>query len=308
MSGYRSAAYARSFAHVAGGGEPRELPRSGGWILVRDIPGTRWRDAMGCYPLFSCRDGSSLAADLKEIGCDLVALSLVTDPFCDFGSLDDLRQAFPDLVRPFKEHFVVDLAVPESERVSDHHRRNARRAARLLTVERAANTHALLDEWHEMYGHLIERHGIRGIAAFSRESFAAQLQVPGMVAFRAREGGTPVGILLWYTHGDAALYHLGAYSPAGYALRASFALFQKALEHFAAEGLRWAGLGSGAGTRGQGSDGLRRFKEGWSTGTRTAYLCGRIFDPEVYAELAGRAAPTSSFPGYFPAYRQGEMG
>lgn len=307
MSGYRSAAYARAFAHVAGMGEARELPRSGGWILVRDIPGTDRRDAMGCYPLFSCRDGSALAADLKDpdtIGRDLVALSLVTDPFCDFGGPDGLRRAFPDLVRPFKEHFVVDLAVPESERVSEHHRRNARRAAQLLTVELAANTHTLLDEWHELYGHLIERHGIRGIAAFSRESFAAQLQVPGLVAFRALEGGKPVGITLWYIQGDAALYHLGAYSPAGYALRASFALFQKALEHFAQVGLRWAGLGSGAGTEGQGSDGLRRFKEGWSTGTRTAYLCGRIFDPEAYAELAGRAAPTR----YFPAYRQGEMG
>jgi hypothetical protein len=264
---------------------------------------------MGCYPLFSCRDGSALAADLEapEIGRDLVALSLVTDPFCDFGGnggLDGLRRAFPDLARPFKEHFVVDLTVPESERVSDHHRRNARRAAQHLTVERAANTQALLEEWHAMYGHLIERHGIRGIAAFSRESFAAQLQAPGLVAFRAREGETPVGITLWYTQGDAALYHLGAYSPAGYALRASFALFQKALEHFAQAGLRWAGLGSGAGARGQGSDGLRRFKEGWSTGTRTAYLCGRIFNREVYAELASRAAPTS----YFPAYRQGEMG
>jgi hypothetical protein len=301
MTGYRSAAYARSFAGI---GEPRELPRSGGWVLVRDIPGTGRRDAMGSYPLFSCQDGSALAADLEEAGRGLVALSLVADPFCDFGGPERLREVFPDLARPFKEHFVVDLAVPEAERVSEHHRRNARRAAQLLTVERAAVPPELLDEWQAMYGHLVERHGIRGIAAFSRESFAAQLQVPGVVAFRALEGETPVGITLWYVQGDVALYHLGAYTPAGYALRASFALFQRALEHFAAEGLRWAGLGAGAGTEGQGSDGLRRFKEGWSTGTRTAYLCGRIFDREAYGELAGRAAPTN----YFPAYRQGEMG
>ena len=31
-------------------GEPYELPRCGGWILIRPIPGTIYEDAMGCYP------------------------------------------------------------------------------------------------------------------------------------------------------------------------------------------------------------------------------------------------------------------
>jgi hypothetical protein len=306
MTGYRDPGYARSFSGL---GTPRELPRSGGWILVREIPDTGRRDGMGCYPLFSCRDTAGLAADLEEAGRDLVALSLVTDPFCDFGGEEALREVFPDLARPYKEHFVVDLAVPLGDHLSDHHRRNARRALQLLTVERiaapAGDPAALLDEWHELYGHLVERHQIQGIAAFSRAAFEEQLRVPGMVAFRALHGDTPVGMSLWYRQGDVALYHLGAYAPAGYALRASFALFQSALEHFAAEGVRWAGLGAGAGVHGTGSGGLTRFKQGWATGTRTAWLCGRIFDREAYAELSARI-PSES--GYFPAYRSWERG
>lgn len=304
MSGYRDPGYAASFAGL---GTPRELPRSGGWILVRDIPGTGRRDAMGCYPLFSCRDPRGLAADLEEAGRNLVAVSLVTDPFGDFGGEEGLREVFPDLARPYKEHFVVDLAVPFEDRTSDHHRRNARRALQLLEVRtvEAPDDPALLDEWHGLYQHLIERHGIRGVAAFSRDSFARQLRVPGMVAFRAFHGGNPVGMTLWYRQGDVAFYHLGAHSPAGYALRASFALFQEALEHFAATGVRQAGLGAGAGARGPGSDGLRRFKEGWSTGTRTAWLCGRIFDREAYRDCAERAGALG-FDDYFPLYRRGE--
>jgi lipid II:glycine glycyltransferase (peptidoglycan interpeptide bridge formation enzyme) len=71
-----------------------------------------------------------------------------------------------------------------------------------------------------------------------------------------------------------AYYHLAAYSEAGYSLKASFALFWTCLEALAAEGIAWAALGSGAGTHSV-SEGLRRFKEGWSTEARPAYFCGQ---------------------------------
>lgn len=47
--------------------------------------------------------------DLDAIGDDLVCLSLVTDPFGEHDT-DYLRQCFPDVVVPFKEHAVVDLS------------------------------------------------------------------------------------------------------------------------------------------------------------------------------------------------------
>ena len=52
--------------------------------------------------------------------------------------------------------------------------------------------------------------------------------------------------------------------------------------------------------------GLREFKRGWSTGTRPAYLCGRILQPQRYAELAEERGPGER--SYFPAYRAGEFG
>src|SRR5947207_1456153 len=83
-------------------------------------------------------------------------------------------------------------------------------------------------------------------------------------------------------------------------------IFATAIEHFAASGHRWLDLGAGAGIGGPASDGLARFKQGWSTGTRTVFFCGRIFDSAKYREIVeARRVPETS---YFPAYRRGEFG
>lgn len=300
-SGYRSESYANS---LSGFGVPLELPRCKGWILKRPISGTSEEDAMGCYPLFSCQDGSKLYDDLEELSRDVIALSLVTDPFDSYEE-DFLKQCFVDVVKPFKRHFVVDLHRALDSYVNKHHIRNANRAFQSLHVERCDEPVRFLNEWMNLYAFLIERHNIRGIAAFSRESFARQLKVPGIVIFRAVHEATTVGMLTWYVHDDVGYYHLGAHSPLGYVLRDSFALFHFAIEYFSSSGLRWLNLGAGAGINSDDSDGLTRFKKGWSTGTKTAYFCGRIFDPKKYKEiLQVKGTPPTNF---FPAYRHGEF-
>jgi hypothetical protein len=301
MSGYLHPAYAGSLSQF---GEPRILPKSGGWILKRQIPGFTDCDGIGCYPLFACQEWSRLHIDLEEIGCELVSLAVVTDPFGVYDPVY-LRQCFKDVVIPFKEHFIVDLSRPMTTFVSSHHRRYARKALREVSVERCENPPQFVDEWLALYAILIERHNIRGIRAFSKSSFAKQLHVPGIVMFRARHAEVTVGIMLWYVHRDRAYYHLGAYNDTGYDSRASFALFWSAIEYFAGNGLRWLSLGAGAGIDGNGTDGLTRFKRGWSTGTLPVYFCGRILDQERYAEIV--RATGSSPTDYFPAYRQGEF-
>ena len=88
----------------------RWLPASGGWLLERPIAGSDYRDAMGCYPLFVCRDWGGLAADLEPLRHELVSLALVTDPF---GQYDEaLLHGCFDVVMPFKPHFVADLSQP----------------------------------------------------------------------------------------------------------------------------------------------------------------------------------------------------
>jgi hypothetical protein len=259
---------------------------------------------MGCYPIFSCRDWSLLRNDLENLGHDLVSLVLVADPFGNFTE-QTLRETFTDLVVPFKEHFVVDLSRPLKDLVEAHHQRNARKALGVIEVECARAAESCLDEWNHLYASLVNRHSITGIATFSRDSFAQQLRVPGITAFRATQSGQTVGMNLWYVHQEVGYYHLGAYSEDGYRLRASFALFWRAIEHFAAAGLRWLSLGAGAGAASDGTDGLARFKRGWTDSTRMAYLCGRIFDHAQYRRLA--AATGMNETHYFPAYRKGEF-
>jgi Acetyltransferase (GNAT) domain len=298
-TGYLHGGYADALAEF---GTPVHLPRSGGWILERAIAGGPERDAMGCYPLFACADWSRLGGDLDALGEELVSLVLVADPFGAY-ELGDLQACFPDRLVPFKEHFAVDFEAPMT--VSKHHRYYARRALASLEVAPCADPAAFLDDWTTLYETLVERHGLTGPKAFSPQSFAGQLAVPGMVMFGAREQGAMVGAHLWYVQGNVGYSHLAAVSPRGYELTAAYALHACALEYFK-DRVRWLDLGAGAGVRADAADGLARFKRGWANASRPAYLCGRIFDADRYA--AATAAQGIVATDYFPAYRSGELG
>ena len=69
--------------------------------------------------------------------------------------------------------------------------------------------------------------------------------------------------------------------------------------------VEWLDLGGGAGSGGGSKDGLSDFKDGWSTGVRQAFFCGRRLIRERYDEIciAKEVQPTT----YFPAYRDGEF-
>ena len=298
-SGYFHPAYA---AAVADGRAVRALPRSGGAVIVREIGEDGYQDAMGPYPIFACTDWSRLDQDLSELPGDLVSVAIVADPF---GGWTEglLRAAFPDVLVPFKEHFVVRLEADSLSHVHAHHRRNIGLGRRNVEVEVVDDLAGFAPEWEALYRRLVARHRVRGRADFSDRSLAAQLLVPGMVALRARHDGDTVGACLWCEQGEVAYYHLAAYAPAGYELRASYALFANALELFAERGRVWASLGAGAGVGGGSDDGLSRFKRGWSTGTRLPWFGGRILRPDIYDRLAG-----PSRGGWFPAYRAGEIG
>jgi hypothetical protein len=216
---------------------------------------------------------------------------MVCDPF---GPHDALRSSGCfDVMRRFKEHFVVDLEQSPEAFVAPHHRRNVRKAERELEVEWCADPRVHAGEWIALYATLIARHDIRGIARFTARSLEAQLQVPGVIVSRAVHKGSTVGMVLWYLDGEVAYYHLGASSDAGYRLGAAFVLFDRALQHFRQQA-KWLSLGAGAGAGGPATDGLTRFKRGWATGTRTAWLAGRVLDRRRYDELAGITGTTSA--------------
>jgi hypothetical protein len=82
-------------------------------------------------------------------------------------------------------------------------------------------------------------------------------------------------------------------------------MFGYALRYFSEAGHQWLDLGGAPGLGDDSSGGLSRFKRGWATGTRVAYLCGRIFDRAMYASLVATASDADT--SYFPAYRDGEL-
>jgi hypothetical protein len=298
LLGYADKLYAASFAEF---GTLRELPLCRGWLLERPISGSPHRDALGCYPLFSCLDWSRLKEDVAALGTDLVTLALVANPMGD-ASRSSLERCF-DLVRPFKDHFVADLARPLDRLVSSHHRRYARRALRDLEIERCDDPCSHLDEWNELYDGLRRKHSLSGIRAFSRDAFHQQLLVPGLVMFRASRHGKTAGLHLWLQQADVAYGHLGVTNDLGLRYAAAYGLYWFAFEWFSTRAA-WLHLGGSAGADRIEDDGLAAFKRGWASETRTAYFCGRCFDTDRYKEITkARGLETVDF---FPAYRSGE--
>jgi hypothetical protein len=297
MTGYLHRLYAESLAEF---GEPRELTQASGWVLHRRTPALGLQDAMGCYPLFCCRDWRRLGDDLDQLRRSAVSVSLVADPFGNYTP--ELLESLFDKVLPYKEHFVADLELPLEQFTSARHRKYGRKALQSVSVEVCSNPAAYLDEWVSLYDHLIARHHITGMRCFSRESFASQLSVPGLVMFRAAENNEPLSLDLWYVQQDVAYAHLVGTSPRGYDLQVSYGLKLFILQYFTGK-VRWADLGAVPGVNGQTDNGLAGFKRGWSSETRTAFFCGKILNPTAYRKLA-RAA-RSGDTGFFPAYRKG---
>ncbi len=305
-AGYAHPDYAASLAEF---GAPLLLPRSGGWVLRRPIAGSPHHDLIGPYPLFLCTDWDRLPQDLRELpaaAAGAVSFAMVTDPFAELAP--EWLAANFDVAIPFKDHFLADLSRPIEAIVSKSHRATVRRALRKVAVSVSPDPRARLSQWAELYDHLIKRHRIGGIRAFSRQAFALQLGIPGLVSFEAHEIGTgePVGMELWYLQGNVAYGHLAAFNPRGYALRASYATKWEVMKYFSGKA-DWLHLSANAGMSAAdpGEDGLAQFKRGWATGTRKTYFCGKILDPDAYGRLVrARDAETERF---FPAYRRGEF-
>lgn len=295
---YADPQYAASLSEF---GQPVELLRSGGWALRRTIPGTALSDAMGCYPLFSCRDWSTLPDDLDDLPDDLVSLTLVTDPFAA-PSGDELRDVF-DVVLPYKHHFLIDLDRPAETVVARHQRKAARKALRSLTIE-VYDPSTELDTWCSLYARLVDKHQVEGIRAFSPASFAVQARINGLVGLKASLAGQVVGMHWYFTAGDVAYAHLVALHPDAYALHADAGMIWTAMELFAGR-FRWIDMGAGAGSGAAASDGLTQFKAAWSSDAAPTFICGKILDPQHYDELSGADDPDA--PSYFPAYRRGEF-
>jgi hypothetical protein len=300
LTGYLHPLYAESLCEF---GSPVYLPNSGGWLLKRAIPNSYWFDAMGCYPLFLCKRWDLLDRDLSSLGQELVSAVLVTDPFADVTP--DYLSACFDYVRKFKAHYLVELATSLDKIGSKHHRYYARRSLSQIGVNivEHPDSSMYLSDWVGLYDCLIRRHDLRGVQAFSALAFCKQLQIPGTVLFLAVQGDTPVAGHIWYVDGEVAYSHLAAASPLGYELDAMYGLYLTAIKYFQGR-VKYLDLGAGAGSTDHQHSGLAWFKKGWASTVKDVYVCGRILDPDKYAELSTQHTEEQN---YFPAYRASDV-
>lgn len=293
-TGYAHPDFAKVYAHI---GEPVSLVASGGTLLRREIAGTSLTDLTGCYPFFCCADWSALGDDLAAIGKDDVSVVLVTDPFID-DRAEQLEQDF-GFARPFKTHYVADLSKPLASFIPPERMREARSAARRLDVEVAPSPAAWVGDWLALWDRSRHAPDPSGENRLPREAVVRLFEVPGVVVIRATDRGRTVGMHVEFHQGDIVHGHFAAYDPDYYRLGVSTLLNVFELEHFASRA-RFYNHGGVPGVQ-DGQNGLSRFKRDFSNTTRTAFLCGSVFDSAAYDRLAGHKA--GSQPPFFPAYR-----
>ena len=255
-------------------------------------PGPPISDAVGPYPLTPIPEDADVEGAFGQLrGTGLVSLVLVSDPFVS-PSPAILATAF-DSAAPFKDHHIHDRHSPQE--FSAHHRYEIRRARRTCET-RTFSLRDQLEAWCGLYEELVRRHSISGIQAFGRAHFE-RLCALDPVAVGAFADGELVSAHLWFVHGGFAYSHLAASSARGYALKASYPVYDHSLRELGEMGIRWIDLGAGAGT-GSGTSGLEAFKRGFSHGTRPCHLCCKVLDAARYRELSGERPA-----GYFPVYR-----
>ena len=259
-------------------------------VLIRPIA-AGGMDAAGAYPMAALGQDSDVSAGLAQLAArGLVSVVLVADPLHG-PPAERLAAAFA-LARPFKTHYLVE---PARFAPNKHHRAEIRRSQNRCRVERVSLA-AMLGDWMRLYSGLVDRHAIGGAAVFSDRYWRYIAGLAELETFAAYVEDEVVAMGLWLRHGGVGYNHLGASSAAGYAAGASYAVYAAAIDHHADCAV--LNLGGGAGRRDDPSDGLARFKRGFSTATATAHLYGAVLDPERYAALsAGRET------GFFPAYR-----
>lgn len=297
---YATPEYAATLSHV---GKPFEVPEWGTHVIVRDISlGATYtgvqdvgsgQDVVGTYPVTVFKEDADVAGGLGRLkDAGFVSATIVTD---DFHRPDHMRGF--DVVREFKTHYLhrgpghsfAGGYYPHQE-----HRRKIRRAKRdVVCREIALKAH--LDAWVALYDTLVRRHILEGVHAFPRESFKALAEIDGITAIGGFVGDEMVCCNLWAVHEGRAHSHLVASNEKGYELRASYAVTDFAIRHFAHCDI--INLGGSAG-HGNKDDGLAQFKRGFSNAESPAWLCGAILNREAYDALSG--GRTSD---YFPEYR-----
>ncbi|NQD38056.1 hypothetical protein HPT27_13570 [Permianibacter sp. IMCC34836] len=283
--------FAEAHRHL---GVPVAMSASGSYAYLRSLPDAAGLDASALYPIWVMQAPEQLATDFSAL-TNAGAISFVGVCALQSNAAMAALASQADVWQAFKPHYLFDNRLPFQ--FSKHHRYELKRANKSVSVHWSTLT-PVLDKWLAMYGQLAVRHQLSALHQFPRAYFECLSQVPGLEVVIAATDNEPVSMHLWFDDGEILWSHLAASSEQGYALSAAYAVNAAALDRYGST--RLINFGGTAGIAGSESDGLARFKQGFSNRSETSWLFGKILDPQEYRRRTAELAPSR----YFPRYRQ----
>jgi transposase-like protein len=259
-----SEAYARAFDEP--GVRPLRVAAWGTHVLVRD--GRKGAlQATGVRPYAALDPECDVAAGLDELrAAGVVAVSLITDPL--WCPEPDVLDAAFTVCRPFKTSYYVDRESAPVH-IAKRHRNMVNRARRAGEVrELALADH--LDRWLELYaGNVAERRIPQPFGASYFQHLARE--VDGVRTVAVVVDDELAAMTLWVRHDDILYFYDGASSATGFATSAAYAAFAHVVE--TATDCRYVFLGGSADFHDDPTDGLAKFKRGFSNASTLSHLC-----------------------------------
>jgi hypothetical protein len=260
-------------------------------LMVRPIPGTELFDGLLAWP-YTMVSPFALA-DLVRRHPTLVSLAGVLSPAADIQAVLALREDGVE-VRPLKDHFVLDPALPmrswsASTRTKIRRSQAMWEAARLNESDEAGVV--------TVFAEVVASRGLAGtFFDFTADHFGYLLRSSSaqVVGVRDIEGRLGAFLALVEDGRDLHALHLGGNSHA-YETWAMYGLMAQVVEQCRDEDRRLflGGLPSSA------NPSARPFKERWTNTHRAAHLVEVVVNHEAYESL-----PAAGPPGYFPRYRR----
>jgi hypothetical protein len=264
------------------------------FILKKAIANTDFFDACSCYPVYPITDQDMLGKDIEFLYAqDIVSWVFVSDVF--FSNNDKLAKVL-DHFKPFKTHYLYNFS-NRTVTYSNHHRRKVKKSQQFCNVQ-VIRLRDYLEEWFKLYQHLTVKHNVNPKAAFPFSYFEALAAMDDFITIGAFENEQLTSAHIWLQYNGYVYAHLAASNDRGYATSAAYAIYDFALHYFNQNGAKIINLGGAAGTENNFS-GLSFVKKGFSNQEATAYICGKILQPEQYQQLT-KQLPAHHF---FPAYR-----
>lgn len=271
-----------------------------GLLLKRSISNDLF-DLSNVYPFFTNYNNCSLS-DLYEKAKESQAVSLVliTDPlnpiYMDLSTGPDIQ------IDSFKLHYICNLKNYEFRKLPENHRRNINKSKKenlLVIPSIIEDVEKEAKSIFDIYQNLVTRHSIKGVTDYSVQQIEKLISVPGTFLFKVYDSvGHLINASIFYISGEIGniYYHLSCQTEEGYKLNSNFLMMHTAIALFKQLGFNKLELGAGA--DGKSSEGLCRFKEGFSTETIKNLIIKIVLRQEIYNKLS-----ENKNTAFFPAYR-----